>query len=957
MRLKEITQVTVVVLFVSLTMACATPHTPNKSITSVSEVVKSPSDDRAYRAITLANGVDVVLISDPSAKKASAALSIPVGAMWDPMDYQGMAHYLEHLIHLGTTDDPTPDGYSNFLAQNGGSRNAYTSLDETNYFFYVNDDALEPGLAKFAAMFSSALLDPKYASQEKNAVASEWSMRREADGRSVSFISRSLMGDHPANRFVTGNLDTLGDKEGSTLTQATRTFYETYYSSHLMTAAIEGARSLDELEQLAVTYFGALPKRSDVQPKVDTPIDFNRAAGKLIRYRPLDDEQMLRMEFFVDELSEQYRANSARYLSYILGSEMPHSPATVLKKLGWASALGVGFSSNQYGNYGSVSIDISLTEQGLEHREDILALVFSYLEKLRTDGIDDRYIAELQTSLANRFRFAEKMPGSAYVSHLASAMHQYPLKDIVQAPYLFESFNEAEVIETLNQLVPSRAQVWYIDQDQPTDQELEFYAGTYSLEPLALPPAATTPALAHQVGLALPALNTLLPESFELASTNHEPAKIVSSPAIEVWLQGSEKFQTQPKGLTDIYLNSPHIATAKDRVLQSLWLDLILLKSQQLRDEAGIAGMGLQFSGDLGLRMQLSGFSDKQARLFADALDYLDQKVLEEEFLQAKERLRRSLQNAKRSFAYQQLFPVMGTVISGVRFDDDVELGALESVSLSDLQNYITRELNSAYVRVYMYGNYSEADAKQLGRIIEEKLPDLPKGEYVRAPLYAPTAGEILSVQKDIPVEDLGVLMAFIATDTSDKTEALQKIASAYLREQSFNQLRTEEQLGYAVGAGNTKLRNHSALYLYIQTNVKAPAEMVDRFSAFIADSTEAVMVMSDEDFEKWRGSVLTNVAKPPSNLAEEASPFFGDFDLVNLEFDSRDLLIEALQAVTLEEFRAHFDAIFSGAKSSQLVVQLRGNRFAEEPFAALENAKLIEDFEAFHQKMSLQAM
>ena len=956
MSLRTMTRIALASVLALTVVGCMSPSTTSDGSDMSADVVTSPSDDRDYRAITLPNGIDVMLISDTSAKKASAALSVPVGAMWDPMDYQGMAHYLEHLIHLGTEEDPTPDGYSNFLAKNGGSRNAYTTLDETNYFFYINDDALEPALARFASMFSSALLDPKYAEQEKNAVASEWSMRREADGRSISFISRSLLGSHPANRFVTGNLETLADKSPSTLTGATREFYETYYSSHLMKVAIEGNRSLDELEKLARQYFGQLPNRSDVEPVIDTPIDLASAAGKLIRYRPLNEEQMLSIEFFIDDLSDQYRANSARYLSYIIGSEMPNTPATVLKAMGWASRFGVGSNSDEYGNYGSVSINISLTEQGLSHREDILALVFSYLEKLRRDGIDDRYVGELQTSLNNQFQFAEKMSGSAYVSFLASAMQKYPLREAIQAPYLFDAFNEAEITKTLNQLTPARAHVWYIDQGQETDQELEFYAGTYSVEPLVISEAGSTADLANQVGLTLPALNTLLPEAFDLEHADHEPQQVVTTSSLEVWLQGSEQYRTQPKGLTDIYLNNPHINSAENRVLQSLWQDLVLLDSQQLRDEAGIAGMRLQFSTDLGMRLQLSGFTDKQPDLLTRAFEHLRPTVTEQSFAQAKERLRRSIQNAKRNFAYQQLFPALGEVISGSRFDDDAELEALERVSIGNLRAHIDEALTSAYVRAYMYGNYTTADARHLAETINEELPGRVDGQYVRSPLYAPTKGELLMVQKDIPVEDLGVLMAFIATDTSYQTEALQKIASAYLQEQSFNQLRTEEQLGYAVGAGNTKLRDHSALYMYIQTNVKTPAEMVARFDGFIEESNEAVQKMSQEDFDQWRVSVLTNVAKPPANLAEEASPFFNDYDYVNLDFDSRERLIEALETVTLADFQAHFPAVLSGEASGRLVVQLRGKRFDDEPFAQIDGAKEISDVDVFHRTMRLQA-
>ena len=96
-------------------------------------VVVSPNDDRAYDLIELANGLEVMLVSDPTAEKSAAALSIGLGAASDPEDYPGMAHYLEHMLFMGSEQFPEPDGFMAFTAEHGGMTNAYTGLDITNY--------------------------------------------------------------------------------------------------------------------------------------------------------------------------------------------------------------------------------------------------------------------------------------------------------------------------------------------------------------------------------------------------------------------------------------------------------------------------------------------------------------------------------------------------------------------------------------------------------------------------------------------------------------------------------------------------------------------------------------------------------------------------------------------------------------------------------------------------------
>ena len=53
-----------------------------------------------------------MVISDPEAKKSSAALSVAVGAFQDPPEVQGIAHYLEHMLFMGTKKYPDENDYS-----------------------------------------------------------------------------------------------------------------------------------------------------------------------------------------------------------------------------------------------------------------------------------------------------------------------------------------------------------------------------------------------------------------------------------------------------------------------------------------------------------------------------------------------------------------------------------------------------------------------------------------------------------------------------------------------------------------------------------------------------------------------------------------------------------------------------------------------------------------------------
>ena len=101
--------------------------------------VKSPNDDYQYRLLTLPNEMQVLLISDPKTPKAAASLDIAVGSGDNPPDRAGLAHFLEHMLFLGTDKDPDPADDQESITEHGGTRNAYTSFENTNYFFVSKD--------------------------------------------------------------------------------------------------------------------------------------------------------------------------------------------------------------------------------------------------------------------------------------------------------------------------------------------------------------------------------------------------------------------------------------------------------------------------------------------------------------------------------------------------------------------------------------------------------------------------------------------------------------------------------------------------------------------------------------------------------------------------------------------------------------------------------------------------
>lgn len=190
-----------------------------------SEVVieKSVRDQNEYKVFTLENGLRVLLIQDNNSKElgeggimASMSLAVNVGCLNDPMDRQGLAHFLEHMIFMGSSKYPDENAFSTHINSHGGYSNAFTDNELTNYHFRVD----EKGLYKALDMFAWLLIDPilKEDAQEREiqSIESEFESNYPYDSSRRFQLLCSTSGDksHIVNRFTWGNLKSLkGDNK------------------------------------------------------------------------------------------------------------------------------------------------------------------------------------------------------------------------------------------------------------------------------------------------------------------------------------------------------------------------------------------------------------------------------------------------------------------------------------------------------------------------------------------------------------------------------------------------------------------------------------------------------------------------------------------------------------------------------------------------------------------------
>jgi len=330
-------------------------------------------------------------------REAAAAIVVGVGSMYDPPEAQGMAHFLEHMLFMGTKKYPTENAYDAFLSKQGGSDNAYTELEYTVYHFEIPQEGLFQALDMFAQFFIHPLLLEDAVERELNSIESEFQLSKNSDQCRLQQLMCDTCGQdvtqHPFAKFSWGNLNSLKEipeKNGVCTMELLRKFYNQvctsarsmlfvvpvlassptlalqYYYAENMRLVVMGAYSLDTLQRRVVKCFSevpALPREpSPLQPKFVGKGPWTKqyesqmtqyglpflplTLGKIFRIVPVKDSHSLLLTWQLPSQFPNWRTKPCDYIAHLLGHEAQGSLFSALKAKSWVTDLyaGVGHS-------------------------------------------------------------------------------------------------------------------------------------------------------------------------------------------------------------------------------------------------------------------------------------------------------------------------------------------------------------------------------------------------------------------------------------------------------------------------------------------------------------------------------------------------------------------------------------------------------------------------------------
>ncbi|WP_210396200.1 insulinase family protein [Motiliproteus sediminis] len=876
------------------------------AVSHSAELITSPADNRSYRALDLDNGLKVLLISSPDADKAAASLEVSVGSGADPEQHPGLAHFLEHMLFLGTEKYPQAGAYQAFISEHGGRHNAFTAYDRTNYFFDVDQQHLEPALDRFAQFFINPLFTPEYVDRERHAVHSEYQSKLKDDGRrGYAALKQALNPEHPLAKFSVGSLDTLSDQPDSDLQTALREFYQRHYNANRMSLVIQGPQSLDTLEQWTRSKFNAISSGDSTLPLSSAPLFQPKQLPAQLNVQSLRELYQLSATFPVPPVTPYWDKKPLHYLGALIGHEGPTSLLAELKRRGWAQGLSAGAGFN-HDDAASFSVNVELTPEGFAHYNKVVDLLFSTINLIARDDIEEwRYAEERQIS-ETAFRFKEPSRELYDVLRLAGKLRRYPTAELLHGDYLFSEFDPELIRRYLSHLNPDNLLLTLTASEIDTDRVEPYYQTRYQLQAIDNDRLQRWRAREPVAAIQLPKPNPFLAEDFSLQplAGMERPQAIVERPGLRFWYQQDDDFRF-PRANLYLTVRSPVANdTVRHNLLTALFVKLVNDQLNSYLYPANVAGFSTSLYPHIrGFSLRLSGYSDKQERLLQTVVDSLPGfEVDPDRFAIIKTQMRQQLENRKQSTPYELAFDQLQDRLMQPGWSIDERLAALEAIDAKALQAHIPRLLGQGNLEALAHGNLSRDDALELAAVLEQRLLSQMKPVAV-----AP--GEVQSLEvglERLPVaadhNDKAVILYLQGQEDGLKERALFGLINKLISAPFYTELRTEKQRGYVVFSTAYPLQERAGIALVVQSPSTATSTLVADINSFLDGVGTLVEAIDDTRLQQLKQSLLVSLLERDKKLSDRTNRYWQELDREYLNFDSREQLAAAIRAVSRQD-------------------------------------------------------
>lgn len=370
--------------------APALAQSADAAMTAPPETPVAPALDYQHR--TLANGLQVYTLQDRSSPTVSVQVWYNVGSKDDPNGRSGFAHLFEHILSRMTRN--IPRGYINTLVEDvGGSRNASTGPDFTNYFEVVPSHFLETMLWTHAERMDRLVVDQSIFEAERSIVQEE--LRQRVLSVPYGRLQRFVMIENswvalPYHRPGIGSIEELNAANVDDVLA----FHDAYYRPDNATLIVAGDFDQAQLDAWIDEHFGPITAPDRPIPRFEATEPERTGPRSVTAYAPNVPLPAIVWSYPAPRVDHPDTA-ALQVMDAILTQGDSSRFHHALVRGGVASSAGAYNYQLEDGGFYGPQVIVS-SESTVEAAE---AALQAEIDRLRADGVTEDELAEARTEI------------------------------------------------------------------------------------------------------------------------------------------------------------------------------------------------------------------------------------------------------------------------------------------------------------------------------------------------------------------------------------------------------------------------------------------------------------------------------------------------------------------------------------------------------------------------------
>jgi insulysin len=909
-------------------------------------IIKSPLDNRKYLSFILKNKLQILLIKSNDVTISNVSMCVNVGSYMDTIE--GIAHFLEHMLFMGTKKYPSEKGFMDFISNNGGYSNAFTAQEYTNYHYEIKNSALKKSLDMFAQFFINPLFNKNSVEKEINAVDSEHKKNITNDMRRLlRVIKYTANPQYPFHKFATGSNETL-NIDG--IRDKLIDFYNKYYSSNIMKLVILGNFDINKMKKYITDIFSKI-KNNNINIDICKHNPFienkkiNNDYNYLLEIVPIKNINKIGIIWNKPFEKEQLINKEIEYLTHVIGHEGKNSLYSTLHDYGFIDYLNCGYLDKD-SCHNFIYIDIGATDKGFKNRNLIIHLIYYFIEHIFFKKINKNTYNEIKKGCDIMFKYNEMMNSVDYIVYLSMNMYHYDIQNIIYGDYKMNNFNNSinKKIKNLQRFIRKENSVIVLSSyifKNKTNKIEKWYKTNYNYIPSNKLKFNKNKLNKLSNLLNIPPKNNFIPnvDELKLIKNKKKFKKPLILPNKYLFYMHDVKYKS-PVVICGIIINTPNISSTINNYLKCL----IFIQSfndyfKKYNYNASIANFDYTINLFMDIiEIKLNGYSSKFSYYVQFFLDYLSNfKISKKNFENTKKKIIKQLENMKFDEPFLQTKYYLKELCLNKNFTILEKLNGIKSIKYKDITNIFGTIINKLFLKIYIHGNISENKSIDIYKLINNKfnysvykIQNIEKFKNIKKNNIQNHNIISLNENENNSCTNVVFFIDYVKpglTDNWEKNIILSSLIGILLKSEFFDNLRTKQQLGYIVSFTKSVFGNNRFPYyifsFLVQSSVKKSLYLKNKIFEFIDNNAKKIIFnITNKEFLELIDSYKTILLEKPSNIHDYFEKYYSEIKNSNYIFNIPDILVKYIDKIKINDLHEFFNKYIIN-NNNKIIIQI----------------------------------